>query len=508
MSKVLLYFLVLAIFPVAVYAGSVTLTTYYPSPTGNYDRLSASNISIGTTTDNAMRLTVKNDTGLGNGEHFIADFVRTGFSEAQLLIGYRGDGTSATSTLLRSGNNLPITFGTSGSTQAMTILNNGNVGIGNPVPGASLDVVSGGPQAIFRRDAGANGLRINQSAANGQVEILNQANQSLVLGTNNTARVTIDNNGNVGLGAAPAALFDVSGASILRGQTRVVAAGAPVNAAGALSVQSNTATTAIEILNSGGAGAGGAVRMNNNSLDLVNAQNGNITAIIGGTDRLHINNNGEVGLGITNPEGYLADANALVLGATAGGNRGLTVVTPNTQSGSVCFADGTASPANCMGRVLYSHPANSLQFYTNGNNNRMEILSDGNVGIGITPTARLHVSGDALVTGSITANGHFYPSDQRLKTNIVPIPHPLSTLQQINGVSFNWKKDGHKDIGLTAQDIEKVLPELVATDKQGMKSVKYGNLVGLLVEAVKEQQQQISTLQHEIDNLRSQIKKD
>jgi len=103
-------------------------------------------------------------------------------------------------------------------------------------------------------------------------------------------------------------------------------------------------------------------------------------------------------------------------------------------------------------------------------------------------------AGAKLEGSAVSAGSFLYSSDKSLKTNIVPIPNALERLQQLNGVSFNWKTTGRADDGLIAQDVEKVFPELVSTDSVGLKSVEYGNLVGVLVEAIKEQQKQIDEL--------------
>lgn len=102
-------------------------------------------------------------------------------------------------------------------------------------------------------------------------------------------------------------------------------------------------------------------------------------------------------------------------------------------------------------------------------------------------------------TGDITA---FASSDERLKDNIQTIPNAVEKVQQIKGVSFDWNGNqtnhsGH-DIGVIAQDIEKVLPEIVATRDDGYKAVRYEKLVALLIEAVKEQQLQIDELKSKL----------
>lgn len=73
----------------------------------------------------------------------------------------------------------------------------------------------------------------------------------------------------------------------------------------------------------------------------------------------------------------------------------------------------------------------------------------------------------------------------------------------LDGVSFDWKESGEKSVGVIAQDVEKVFPELVKTDDAtGLKSVEYGNLVAPLIEAVKEQQKQINSLKAEVEALK------
>ena len=105
----------------------------------------------------------------------------------------------------------------------------------------------------------------------------------------------------------------------------------------------------------------------------------------------------------------------------------------------------------------------------------------------------------------VYANSFLYTSDERLKENIVPLSDNLETLSQISGVSFTWKagtpKAGQDDIGVIAQDVEKVVPEAVHTDAEGMKSVDYARLVPLLISAVNDQQKEINELKADIAEL-------
>jgi hypothetical protein len=117
------------------------------------------------------------------------------------------------------------------------------------------------------------------------------------------------------------------------------------------------------------------------------------------------------------------------------------------------------------------------------------------LGIGsTTPTSRLDIIGDVKVVGIVTASDFNSSSDIKLKTNIQRIANPIEKVLQINGVSFNWKESGKATMGVIAQEVEAVLPELVSdTDP---KSVNYNGLIGLLIECAKDQQRQIDELRN------------
>jgi hypothetical protein len=127
------------------------------------------------------------------------------------------------------------------------------------------------------------------------------------------------------------------------------------------------------------------------------------------------------------------------------------------------------------------------------------------IGIG---TAASGTSGEIRATNDITA---FYSSDASLKENVKNITNPIDKIKLINGVEFDWTQkyiDGNggedpyfmrrHDVGVIAQEIEAVLPEVVATRENGIKAVKYDRIVALLIEAIKEQQKQIDELKSKI----------
>jgi hypothetical protein len=128
----------------------------------------------------------------------------------------------------------------------------------------------------------------------------------------------------------------------------------------------------------------------------------------------------------------------------------------------------TGQPTNPPKRVI--SPSNAFTFNKSGNN-------------------EIRVSGDVIA---------FHSSDKRLKDNIKPISNPLDKILKIGGYTFDWSEKQNmyegQDVGVIAQEIEKVLPEVVEKRDNGYKAVKYEKIVPLLIESIKEQQKQIEEL--------------
>ncbi|MBN1349709.1 tail fiber domain-containing protein [candidate division KSB1 bacterium] len=126
-----------------------------------------------------------------------------------------------------------------------------------------------------------------------------------------------------------------------------------------------------------------------------------------------------------------------------------------------------------------------------------------NMGTTYSTTYALRVQGNAYCTGSWTS------SDQKFKKNVEPVENALSKLEQIEGVSFDWKTDEYpsyefsegKHYGFIAQEIEKVFPDMVKTDENGEKAVSYVEMIPILVEALKQQQKMIEQLQTQVNQL-------
>ena len=125
------------------------------------------------------------------------------------------------------------------------------------------------------------------------------------------------------------------------------------------------------------------------------------------------------------------------------------------------------------------------------------------LGIGMAASA---TAGRIDATNDIVA---YSSSDIRFKENIKPIENALDKISKISGNTYDWKEENKiehgyegNDVGVIAQEIEAVLPQLVQTRENGYKAVKYDKLVALLIEGIKEQQTQIHSLTIEIENLK------
>ena len=120
--------------------------------------------------------------------------------------------------------------------------------------------------------------------------------------------------------------------------------------------------------------------------------------------------------------------------------------------------------------------------------------------------AGITVYGDVTGSGSLTMSGNVTAySDQRLKTNIETIKDALSKTLAMRGVTYDRIDNNTARIGVVAQEIQQVIPEVVITDSNGILSVDYGNIVGVLIEAVKEQQNTIDQLTADMALLKSKL---
>jgi hypothetical protein len=121
------------------------------------------------------------------------------------------------------------------------------------------------------------------------------------------------------------------------------------------------------------------------------------------------------------------------------------------------------------------------------------IISSGNVsgmgtlscGVITGPTTTNTINGLIISNGYCTATDFTATSDERTKTDIKTISNALDIVKELRGVYFTRIGQTNQTVGVIAQEVEAVLPEVVHTDSEGLKSVSYGNMIGVLIEAVK-----------------------
>lgn len=113
------------------------------------------------------------------------------------------------------------------------------------------------------------------------------------------------------------------------------------------------------------------------------------------------------------------------------------------------------------------------------------------------------------VSGKVKANAFVSYSSIRFKKNIEPLDNPINILNKLNGVSYNWKDTGKKDYGFIAEEVGKVLPEIVewSADPEYANSMDYIRIISFLVEGVKEQDKKISKLENKLKLISKKLDK-
>ncbi len=401
---------------------------------------------------------------------------------------------------------------------------NGNLGIGTTTSLARVDAVGsapveGNPNVIARfraSESGGSNAGVIIGCQNGNAPYIADApagGTSLGLGfwTNNSVRLKITPSGTVGIGAANP-LGDV-GDLHLGGATEVVLS---------LGDHATASNNVHWVLNDSGGQRG---------LRLYSGNYGS------GTPLLTLANSGNVGIGTVTPSQKLdvvgnATVSGTVTAASLSGNgSGLTSLNASNVS------SGTLSDARLSGNILRS---DNLQFFEmiggtpfidfhNGNdpadfdyriindsdqrlrfvpsaNNSVLTLTNARVGImEISPAVALEVGGAIRASGNISSTGGTCcGSDSRLKKNIQTLRGSLDKLLAMRGVRFQWKDPSAEgvpagpQIGLVAQEVESVMPELVVTDEKGFKYINTTGFPGLTVEAIRE-------LKKENDELKARL---
>ncbi|MBM3419578.1 MAG: hypothetical protein FJY11_00425, partial [Bacteroidetes bacterium] len=255
-------------------------------------------------------------------------------------------------------------------------------------------------------------------------------------------------------------------------------------------------------------------------LQLLATEAAPISFYTSGTRRLTITSAGDIGVGVSSPSAKL-DVNGFSYFRSA---MGIGVL--NTDNTMPLYLSSTSTSRTAMAlRNTSSNHTYVIQTVGSGETGRsgnfeiwntgagvsyLTINQNGNTGLGTSvpsATYRLYVSGSAYSTGSWAS------SDARYKNAITPVEAGLERLLMLEPVTYFWNReafpemsfDDNRHLGLIAQDVEKVFPDLVNTDENGYKAVAYDRLPVVMIQAIKEQQQIIESQQQENQNLKTEL---
>jgi hypothetical protein len=192
------------------------------------------------------------------------------------------------------------------------------------------------------------------------------------------------------------------------------------------------------------------------------------------------------------------------------GRVGFGTTSPNAQLESVVASEGTLafrllSGSNSFLDITPTHTGGRFQTVLNTVNGRDLILLPGatsGVGIGTTSPANTL---EVVAGGTTLADAWTVRSSRRFKTNIQPLEGALEKVEQLQGVSYERRTDGKHEIGVIAEDVDQIVPEIVSRDPKTkeVQGVDYARLAALLIEAVKAQQAEIQQLKAQIGQLTS-----
>lgn len=372
-----------------------------------------------------------------------------------------------------------------GTTEAMRIAANGNIGIGTSSPGQKFAVIgTSGDVATFGGTGGSVSASLYGSNGDNRY-------QSITYGPSSTARYpgyniihyTSNATGGDSGGYPVLEMYRLGGNSSITFATPTGTVLSGLNTSGSNSTSSLSATR-IETISEAAftTTATAAIRL--------------LTTNAGTqAERMRVAANGNVGIANTAPVNKLhvtGDASistSLYLGAT-------TTVGSTAQLSMQGYNAGGGTGYHQLFAFYntYGTATNPYKYVRLNSAGGIEVINSAYNAVIFT----MDNSGNFTAAANITAY-----SDIRLKANIHPIQDALAKVQQMQGVSYERKSDGEKKIGFIAQDLQKVLPEVVIENHDGLLSVDYGNIVALLTEAIKEQQQQIEDMKLEIKELKN-----
>jgi len=212
--------------------------------------------------------------------------------------------------------------------------------------------------------------------------------------------------------------------------------------------------------------------------------------IVSTTITQYTDTNARVALSITGTKGQYSNTTG-VFNFTNIANVTVSANVPGSPNiGDVWFDDATGS------EYLYFNDGSSSQWVEQASGTTVSsivesvggatgAISNAQIASSLTGQNLVNVT-SISVTGNVTAAGYVTASDKRLKKSIKTVAGALSTVGALRGVTFTWKDTNIKAAGMIAQEVEDILPDLVTTDEDGYKGVRYTEIIGVLVEAIKE----------------------
>jgi hypothetical protein len=271
--------------------------------------------------------------------------------------------------------------------------------------------------------------------------------------------------------------------------------------------------------------------LNNNPITPLDVLGGNWDLVNGEGDVRVGNSTYRLKIGVATGGGGAGAAGIMQYGAVGG----LNVLTLGSQGNNVLYINGNNNAVgihnstplfplsfpNTTGGKISLYGNSTTQYYGIGiQNGQLQFHTDVNTstiafGYGssdaLTTRMRLHNStGNLYIAGSLFSSYAFTPSDMTLKKDITPIEGGLEKLNQLNGYTYHWKNessDPSLQSGVMAQEVEKVLPNLVQKTDNGTLAVNYDGLIPYLIQGVKEQQAEIDQLKKEVEELKEMVKK-
>lgn len=186
-------------------------------------------------------------------------------------------------------------------------------------------------------------------------------------------------------------------------------------------------------------------------------------------------------------------------GGSGGGTTGKVYIGTASTTNSITLGLNSNTPITLKGLIDINSAVPMLRFTdTDVSGSYWEFLNaSGSFNLRFAGNDRFNFSsvGSFTATGNVTANGQVYAlSDSKVKKDVSTIENALSIVEQLRGVNYTKIDSNRKEVGVIAQEIQAVLPQVVMEEENGNLSVAYGNIVGVLIEAIKELKQEIDAL--------------